>query len=147
MRFLFILVVLSVFAAHSQEVRLEHYQRTKSFDGLPLPTDEYKSSEFGIIFPDSLYNAANIRIKKANFKGYKSSFQMILSVEEKNFTQIRIFAKGKRKIDIVFKLIETACSDCKVQRATGTQTLTYKQAQIKLTVSKIAGKYEFLLSV
>ena len=120
MKFIIIAIALmcSIKGAQSQNV-LKHYVRKAQFLSIMLPNDAFKSSEFRIIYPDSIYKAADIIIKSAGFENLKK-INLVLKTKDKVYTSIQLSTKSNKRFNLLKGMVakKLACLVDKVEDGT-----------------------------
>jgi hypothetical protein len=76
------------------QVRIRHYQRKATLNYLPLPNSSFKPADFKIMFPDTMYNQAQIEVKKLKIeieseKLLKKAY-IIIASKNKQIQQVNI---------------------------------------------------------
>lgn len=107
---LFSLLSFTVFALFGQGGMLQHYQRKVQIDDPILACMEYNSSEFDIIYHDSIYNEAEIKVKKC-YIGECKKVKFLASMKNGKYTKIVYLSKKKNRLIDVLKSINRKIVD------------------------------------
>ena len=107
--FLLLFFIPTVLFCQSNIVGLKHYERKKEFQQLLFVGGEYNSQLFDIRFPDSIYDRASIRIKKARFSGVKTK-NLKLHMEDSYYTLVKLNFRGKKNLEKVNEWINNSKS-------------------------------------
>jgi hypothetical protein len=83
---------------------LKHYERNASFTGIILPLEKFNSSNYKIVYADSVYDVANITIKKADI-GVIKNVRLVLDTKDKVYVSIECTTKSKKKYNLLKLLI------------------------------------------
>ncbi len=88
-------------------IKIEHYIRKIKTDTLYFAGDALNNSFFKIKFPDSLFNAAKVTVKKYIIDGIRGVHGTLFS-KEKTFYKVRYQVKGHRRAEkFLEKILET----------------------------------------
>ncbi|MGM0477729.1 MAG: hypothetical protein ACQERC_00780 [Bacteroidota bacterium] len=79
-----------------KDIKIEHYIRKMKTDTLFFAGDELNRALFKIEFPDSLYSAAKVTVKRYIIDGIRGVRGTLLS-KEKTFYKVRYQVKGHRR--------------------------------------------------
>ena len=88
----FVLFSLHLYA---QDSNITHYQRRANLAKLVVPNTAYSSKDFIIHFPDSLYNAGKITIKRLKVSGLKLMCE--LNFKRNYYFQVKYTVKKSKK--------------------------------------------------
>lgn len=89
----FFLIGASLFA-QEEKGKLVHYQKKITLVDFIFPNNNYEAETFNIIFPDSIYNNGEIKIKKAKINSVKVKNLKLYFFGE-NYTQVIYNIKKK----------------------------------------------------
>lgn len=89
----------------AQETTMYHFQRKATLDQVIFPGEKFNSSNFIISFPDSLYTAGQVTIKKARIKEWKLQANFVFS--DNAYTTLTYVVKKKNRDEFI-QLIEKA---------------------------------------
>jgi hypothetical protein len=93
------------FVGFTQETTMYHFQRKATLDQVIFPGEKFNSSNFIISFPDSLYTAGQVTIKKARIKEWKLQANFVFS--DNAYTTLTYVVKKKNRDEFI-QLIEKA---------------------------------------
>ncbi len=105
--FIVLILVGSFFTGLSQETNIYHFQRNGELETIILPSDTFNSSLFVIPFPDTMYTAGSITIKKLKLKDLKLQVNLVFS--DNTYTQLTYSVKKKNRKEFI-QLIESTNS-------------------------------------
>ena len=89
----------------SQQVSMNHYQRKCEVFSLIVPSQSYNSRVFSIPFPDTLYSAGNVSIKKLQMNKIKAEGKFMF----KNNVYTRVeYSFKKREEEEFLKLLQSS---------------------------------------
>lgn len=83
------------------EVRVQHYERSTSFDEVILPTNNYTAQSFQIFVPDSIYTGGDLRVKKLKWNGIKVRFSASFSENTYQYVTYRIKKKDQQQFEAI----------------------------------------------
>lgn len=126
-------------------IGLKHYERKKSFDELFFVGDGYDSKMFEIKFPDSIYEEASIKVKKARFSGVKTN-NLQLATEEGVYTYIKMEFRGKKKAQTISKWVSKADNLSKPKMNTKSIHTLDDGTTVEIILLKLPfGKYQLIM--
>jgi hypothetical protein len=128
----------SINNAQSQSL-LKHYERNVEFSSIMLPNDAFKSTDFKIIYPDSIYDTADIIIKKAVFENLKK-ISLVLKTKDKIYTSIQLGTKSKKRFTLLKEMVAKKLACTVVQLESG----TYVDEAINISIKKL-GRHKIIL--
>lgn len=80
--------------------QVNHFQKKWNADTLQMPFERFEVRDLSIPFPDSIYNGADITIRKLTWKGVKG-FSYETKVRNDTVVYMIISVKGKRKGELL----------------------------------------------
>lgn len=89
----FFIIVSISFSGVAQEASIVHYQRKEKLQQVILPNDTFRSNEFTILVPDSIYSAGKITIKILSLNNIKLTAEFNFS--QNKFTSVEYIIKKK----------------------------------------------------
>ena len=138
MKYVMLFVALVLFIKINQaQGTLKHYERKAQFSCIMLPNQAFKSSDFKFIYPDSIYNTAEIQIKKARFENLKR-IKVVIKTKDKTYSSIQLSTKSNKRFELLKEMLakQLGCSTDEMERGTY-QNKYFSIAKRKLKRNKI----------
>ena len=130
----------------SQDAELQHYQREYSMAKIPLPNDKFVSSDYNILFPDSLYSSAKITLRKVRFEGMRKSFSCQMHIEQGVYKEIKFVVKGKKRLTFLASQLSGLFPTLAFNKDIRFYCLNCAGQPMSLSIRKLGKKYELTLS-
>ena len=134
--------LFSICLAFSQGL-LKHYERKASFDHIFLPFETFNSSDYRIVYHDSVYNAADITIKKAKIKEVKK-IGLKLSVSQHTYNSVELTTKSFKRFEQLKTILADAMS-CTPDKF-GANPYVDKTKNIRVVIKRAGRRNTLVLS-
>lgn len=129
--------------AFAQNMELQHYQRSIDIKELHLPGQIFVPSDYGIFFPDSLYQTASLTIRKVKHRDFNKSFTMFAYVKNGEYQAVRLLVKNKKTLNALIKEINQRFPESGVRNEANVSfCLTNSERQIMLNINQLGSRKE-----
>ncbi len=141
---LFALLLSCSVLSFGQDYKLMHYQRYAKVPIFFIPGDLFHSSDYLIVIPDSVYNAAEIRLRRVSTPQFKKRFESLFYVDQGSYTQVYYSIRGRRNFEkLLLKLSDRMTGS--ISGAQGTRWLSINGVEYQTVVSKERSTYAILI--
>jgi predicted DNA-binding ribbon-helix-helix protein len=113
---------------------------------IPLPNDKFVSSDYNILFPDSLYSSAKITLRKVRIEGMRKSFSCQMRIEQGAYKEIKFVVKGKKRLTFLVSELSGLFPTIALSSDTRFYCLNCTKQTMSLSIRKLGRKYELTLS-
>jgi hypothetical protein len=142
-KFLLVTTLLfSLFLSYGQS-QLQHYERKASFDHIYLPFEKFSSSDYKIVYDDSVYDAAKITIKKGKINGVKK-INLKFTVSDKVYSMIELTTKSSKKFELL-KIMLAKSLSCSPDKFGNTPYID-ETRKIKVEIKMMGRRKTIILS-
>jgi hypothetical protein len=123
---------------------LQHYERKATFDHIYLPFEKFISSDYRIVYHDSIYNTASITIKKGTISGVKK-IRLKITVNEYIYSSIELSTKSTKKFELLKTMLAASLS-CTSDKFETSKPYLDKVKKIKVVIRKLGSRKLILIS-
>jgi hypothetical protein len=145
MKTIILTIFLSLSYVHAQEQELQHYYRGLHLSTIPLPYQAFKSADYKIVFPDSLYTTAKIHLHKAKISDFKKSYTVFIRIENDIYKDIRILFRGKKRLHFLIGLLRQLYPSSNIADTPAEYCISCERQTIQLIVRDLGLGYEVQL--